>query len=72
MKINDLRKLSDKELNDKIVETKRELFDLRLKQSTGSLEKPSKIKELRKDVAKMKTILREREINAGGNDNGRN
>ena len=39
MKINDLRKLSDKELNDKIIETKRELFDLRLKQSTGNLEK---------------------------------
>ena len=54
-----------KELHDK-------LFDLRLKQSTGNLEKPSKIKELRKDVAKMKTILRERELNAGGNDNGRN
>ena len=72
MKINDLRKLSDKELNDKIIETKRELFDLRLKQSTGNLEKPSRIKELRKDVAKMKTSLRERELNAGGNDNGRN
>lgn len=72
MKINDLRKLSDKELSDKIIETKRELFDLRLKQTTGNLEKPSKIKELRKDVAKMKTILRERELNAGGNDNGRN
>ena len=72
MKINDLRKLYDKELSDKIIETKRELFDLRLKQSTGNLEKPSKIKELRKDVAKMKTILRERELNAGGNDNGRN
>lgn len=67
MKINDLRKLSDKELNDKIIETKRELFDLRLKQSTGNLEKPSKLRELRKDVAKMKTILRERELNAGGN-----
>lgn len=67
MKINDLRKLSDKELQDKIVESKRTLFDLRLKQSTGSLEKPSTLKELRKDVAKMKTILREREINAGGN-----
>lgn len=67
MKINDLRKLSDKELQDKIVESKRTLFDLRLKQSTGNIEKPSTLKELRKDVAKMKTILREREINAGGN-----
>ena len=72
MKINDLRKLSDKELNDKIIETKRTLFDLRLKQSTGNLEKPSTLRELRKDVAKMKTILKERELNVGGNDNGRN
>ena len=71
MKINELRKLSDKELQDKVIESKRELFDLRLKQSTGSLEKPSKIKELRKEVARMKTILRERELDAGGENNGR-
>ena len=71
MKINELRKLSDKELQNKIIESKRELFDLRFKQSTGSLEKPSKIKELRKEVARMKTILRERELDAGGNNNGR-
>ena len=62
MKINDIRKLSDKELNEKIVESKRTLFDLRLKQSTGNLEKPSSIRELRKDVAKMKTVLKEREL----------
>ena len=71
MKINELRKLSDKELQDKVIESKRELFDLRLKQSTGSLDKPSKIKELRKEVARMKTILRERELDAGGKNNGR-
>ena len=41
-------------------------LDLRFKQSTGSLEKPSKIHELRKDVARMKTILRERELSEGG------
>ena len=69
MKISELRKLSDKELQNKIIESKRELFDLRLKQSTGSLEKPSKIKELRKDVARMKTILKER-ILSGGNSDG--
>ena len=71
MKINELRKLSDKELQDKVIESKRELFDLRLKQSTGSLDKPSKIKELRKEVARMKTILRERKLDAGGENNGR-
>ena len=70
MKISELRKLSDKELQEKVIKSKRELFDLRLKQSTGSLEKPSKIKELRKEVARMKTILKEREI-SGGNSDGK-
>lgn len=69
MKIKDLRELSTKELEGKIMETKKELFSLRMKQSTGTLDKPSRIKELRKDVARMKTILREREI-AGGNTDG--
>ena len=65
MKVNEvvkeLRALSDDELKSKITDSKKELFDLRLKQSTGSLEKPSRIRELRKNVARMKTILAERE-----------
>lgn len=65
MKVNEvvkeLRSLSNEELEAKIVESKKELFNLRLKQSTGSLEKPSRIHELRKNVARMKTILSERE-----------
>lgn len=68
MKIKDLRELSKKELEGKIIEAKKELFNLRLKQSTGTLEKPSRIKELRKDVARMKTILRERELTGGNTD----
>lgn len=66
MKINELRKLTNEDLNKKITESKKELLDLRIKQSTGSLEKPSKIQELRKDVARMKTILRERKLSEGG------
>lgn len=66
MKVEELRKLSDEELNTKIMESKKELFELRLKQSTGSLDKPSQIKALRKTVARMKTILKERELNNGG------
>ena len=66
MKINELRKLTNEDLNKKITESKKELLDLRIKQSTGSLEKPSKIHQLRKDVARMKTILRERELSEGG------
>ena len=61
MKVNELRKLSNEELVKKIDESKVELFNLRLKQSTGALEKPSKIHTLRKDIARMKTILSERE-----------
>ena len=65
MKVNEvmkeLRALSSEELETKIKESKKELFDLRLQQSTGSLEKPSKIHELRKNIARMNTILREKE-----------
>lgn len=66
MKINEIRELSSEELNNKIVESKKALFDLRLKQASGQLEKPSTIHDLRKDVARMKTILREKELNSGG------
>ena len=62
MKANDIRKLSTEEINKKITELKQELFNLRMKQATGSLENPSRIRELRKTVARLKTILREREI----------
>lgn len=66
MKINELRKLSTEELTEKISESKRELLDLRLKNATGALEKPCKIREMKKDVARMKTILNERKTEAGG------
>ena len=62
MKVNEIRELSTEEINKKLVETKEELFNLRFQQATGSLEKPSRINELRKLVARMKTILREREL----------
>lgn len=58
----EIRELSDEEILSKIEEYKEELFNLRFSQATGSLEKPSRIKELRKLVARMKTILREREL----------
>ena len=63
MKNNELRNLSDADLQKKIQESKEELFNLRFNQASGSLEKPSRVKELRKLVARMKTILRERELN---------
>ena len=63
VKTKDIREMSTEELNKKIAEYKEELFNLRFSQATGNLEKPSRIKELRKLVAKMKTIIRERELN---------
>ena len=58
----EIRELSNEEILSKIEESKEELFNLRFQQATGSLEKPSRINELRKLVARMKTILSEREL----------
>ena len=57
-----IRDLSTEEIIKKIEENKEELFNLRFAQGTGNLEKPSRINELRKEVARMKTIIREREL----------
>ena len=62
MKVNDIRKLTTEEIVAKIKENKEELFNLRFQQATGNLEKPSRIRDLRHDVARLKTVLREREL----------
>ena len=66
MKVNEIRNLTTEEINAKIKETKEELFNLRFQQATGNLDKPSKIKDLRHTVARLKTVLREREIEEAG------
>ncbi len=67
MKTSEIRNMSTEDIEKKIVELKDELFDLRMKQSTAALEKPHRINAARKDIARMKTILAEREANEGGN-----
>ncbi len=62
MDIKEIRKLSSADLKKKIIETKEELFTKRMQQANGTLEHPTELKTLRKNVAKMKTILREREL----------
>ncbi len=64
MKTSEIRKMSTEDILKKIAELKKEIFDLNMKKSTASLEKPHKINEDRKTIARMKTILVERE---GGN-----
>ena len=63
MKMVDIRKLTTEELNKRMEETKKELFNLKFASATGNLEKPHRIKELRHEVAKIKTVIRERELN---------
>ena len=62
MKVSALRELSDKELQEKVIALKVELFNLRFQAATGQLENPMQIKTVRKDIAKAKTVIREREL----------
>ena len=62
MKINEIRELTTEELNKKVEELKEELFNLRFASATGNLEKPSKVRETRKTIARIKMVIREREI----------
>ena len=62
MKIAEARNLSDSELVSKKKEARQEYFNLRLQQTTGALEKPSRLGELRKDVAKLETVASERRL----------
>jgi large subunit ribosomal protein L29 len=62
MKVNKLRDLTVEELERKVDNLKEELFNLRFQMATGQLENPMRIKEVKKDIARAKTILREREI----------
>ena len=62
MEINELRKLSTEELTKRVVEKKEELFTKRMQQSSGNLEKPVELRTLRREIARIKTILKEREM----------
>jgi large subunit ribosomal protein L29 len=62
MKMAEIRKLTTPELTKKVEENRKELFNLKFSASTGNLEKPHRIKELRHEVAKIKTVIREREL----------
>lgn len=62
MKINKIREMSSPELEKELGELKTELFKLRFSLATNGLDNPLKIKEVRKDIARIKTVLREREL----------
>ena len=61
MKANDIRKLSAAELDAKLVELKKNLFMLRMQHATNQLDNPLQIAVVKKDIARIKTIIRENE-----------
>ena len=63
MKGKEIRELSPNELQARLDELKTELFNLRFQMATGQLDNPKQIKLVRKDIARVKTVIRERELN---------
>ncbi|MBS4008474.1 MAG: 50S ribosomal protein L29 [Clostridium sp.] len=63
MRANELKDFSDVELVGKLSELKEELFNLRFQMATGQLENHMRIREVRKNIARVKTIQRQRELN---------
>jgi len=62
MKANKVRDLSVNELEQKLIELKGELFNLRFQMATGQLENPLRVRDVKKSIARIKTILRENEL----------
>ncbi len=62
MKSEDIRELGEADIEQKIEEAEEELFRLRFRSATQLLENPMLVRSLRRDIARMKTILREREL----------
>ncbi len=64
MKAKEIREMTKQELSEQLSSIKEELFNLRFQQATGQLENAMRIKEIKKDYARVKTILRQRELEA--------
>ncbi|SDZ31549.1 large subunit ribosomal protein L29 [Proteiniborus ethanoligenes] len=62
MKANEIRQMTGQELDNKLNDLKVELFNLRFQLATGQLDNPMRIKSVRKDIARIKTIMKEREL----------
>lgn len=63
MKAKEFRDLTTEELQAKVLNLKEELFNLRFQMATGQLDNPMRIKSVKKNIARSKTVLRERELN---------
>ncbi len=63
-KIEDMRTKTDDQLKDDLVDLKREQFNLRFQAATSQLERPARIKEVRRDIARIKTLQTQRSAEA--------
>lgn len=62
MKANEVRKLSAAEMESKLLDLKKDLFQLRLQHATNQLENPIRIAEVKRDIARVKTMIREQQL----------
>ena len=62
MKASEIRELSNAELNEKLTALKAELFNMRFQHAINQLENPMRMKEVKKDIARIKTVLRQLEM----------
>lgn len=67
MKASEIRNMSIQELQDKLKDLKEELFNLRFQLAINQLENPMRVSAVKKDIARVKTVLRENEIKSGQN-----
>ena len=64
MKLEKVREMTDTELNAELKKMKNELFNLRFQHVTGQLENPIKMRDVKKDIARVKTVIREKQMEA--------
>jgi large subunit ribosomal protein L29 len=69
MKTKEIRALSNEEMQQKLTELKHELFNLRFQHEVGQLENPSKMKQTKKDIARIRTVLNEMALSAEETEN---
>ncbi|UQS83993.1 50S ribosomal protein L29 [Bombilactobacillus thymidiniphilus] len=62
MKTSEIRQLTTAQMHDKETQYKEELFNLHFQQATGQLENPARLKQVRKNIARIKTVLRQQDL----------
>ncbi len=63
MKIEKMREMTEQELNNEALKLKQELFNLRFQHVTGQLENPVKMRNVKREIARIKTVIREKQLN---------